>query len=256
MLIEPTPIEQIIQQNQKLKSLRDEDILDLELIPKEKDEGTREIKKCSKYLRLNKAIVPSDLCRLLLPELTMLFLDAANLRNESKNGLTGLKIIFGASKVDDIISLTPIFQPVYMRRIALQVAAGDYETIYGKYYHRDDKDIKVIPEEEMKRYTENYKNNVKIVDESRARNLDFIPGIDTESVIFPFQTIFTLLYDNGNAKGVFMYNSIRKDRDMKHCVLLSSQKMLGNSFKGKYANRSHLCPPDCNTLKYSIAKFL
>ncbi|WP_300489820.1 hypothetical protein [Flavobacterium sp.] len=257
MILEPTPIEDIIQLFPDLYPLRKEDILNLELAPKTREEGDQEIRDCDTYLQLDSHTVAYHLASLSLKQLTKLFEFATNLGDDNTERVTGLKVLIGAGTVADSTTTTllPLFQPLYLKRIKSEETIGTYEVFPGKYYQFKGSETNTVPEEDVEKYKKTYRVNV-IIQEKEFRS-----GVNTEAVIFPFQTIFTLLYDNEETKEVLLYNAIRRDLDLdrnaKHSILLSSQKMMeASNFKGKYANRSHLCPPDCNTLEYNVAKFI
>lgn len=86
-----------------------------------------------------------------------------------------------------------------------------------------------------------------------------ITPYDVTSVIFTFQELKALIDDNSGAKNLRIYNCMREISidpsisSLKHSLIVTTDniKLYPNetkgrrSFKGKYANLSHLCPPSC-----------
>lgn len=111
-------------------------------------------------------------------------------------------------------------------------------------------------------YLERYKLVVNIKHRKDEGHLSFDPGKDVKSVIFSFQEIFVLLYDNSTDE-IKIYNAIRKVYDfdgfeVKHSLVLATEgtgyesKSFMYSFYNRYANLTHLCPPNCARFLYPI----
>jgi hypothetical protein len=104
-----------------------------------------------------------------------------------------------------------------------------------------------------------YRNDMRLKDTLNGVNFhNWIRDLDTRSLVFPFQVIKALSYDNMNASSLKIWNSIRKFPSgnytlVYHSLLLSSSTMPGSlTFTNKFANLAHLCPPYCGSLVYRM----
>jgi hypothetical protein len=161
--------------------------------------------------------------------------------------ITALKIWLG---LDSNLKVTPLFQPVCANfKSGTTYTVSDYNKIY--YY-----DENGSPGQMFQEYTsafdlrENYRKNIRIKHAGDTDFKEFIECDDTEAIIYPFQTIYTLMYDNPKANFVTLKNSIAttktgllKDQNAILLQAIKITKEVTESFAGKYANRSHLCPP-------------
>ena len=115
-----------------------------------------------------------------------------------------------------------------------------------------------------------YTSNIKI-NHFRSKNikpddttLKFIQADDSSgdvrSVIFSFQEIDSLITGNNYKKYVLLENAVedetfKKIKYLKHHILLKASNDLNrftNDFTDMYGNLSHLCPPSCNGVNYTI----
>ena len=253
----PTPIAEIIAKNPQLNNLESEDILDLAAIPTPRDTGNFEILNCNNFLELNDQYVEFLAAQATCDAFDKLFFEASKMWNGTDNYITGLKIYFGMTQTGSNI-ITPIFQPLHMRKFSPN---GSYSIVgEGSLYALDNGEFLAITPEEFTTRTDMYKDEIRI--KRNGPSLPYFkPGVDVEAVIFPFQTIFTLIHDNPGLSGVFFYNAIRKstikqENIAQHCMLLFYSEMyVWTDMYDKYANRSHLCPPDCNILRYSVYQY-
>jgi len=183
-----------------------------------------------------------------------LYKEALKLRKPGEQHVTALRISFGLTNTSHEVKL--LFQAVY----AKLDTGKDYDVIEnGEIYYYDEPsctfELYALAEDVRR----NYRRNVLVKHVGDQSPTAFIEGIDTESVTFPFQTIYTLMYDNRPDDYILIYNALPANKEMseveyKHGLLLTSsdeerekRKLL--DFKNKYANRSHLCPPGCNKLR-------
>lgn len=238
-----------------------EDQLSLEMSPVEKDTANSEINNCNDHLAINGRSIKHLFDQVTVDALE--FLRDQSLRLQSKtdpllNFVTGLKLHFAINN-DGLVLL---YQPVYMTRQPSSMGEPFYDVITGDFYTYDQTNNQFVSVSASDAYswTNGYKRNIGIKHRLDTTFTSFIQGLDTEAAIFPFQTIVALYSDN-SVSSVFFYNSIRQEPvggsySVKHCLLLSSEKLElnSNSFAGKLANRSHLCPPSCNSLQYALIK--
>ncbi|MNU74584.1 hypothetical protein D3C71_640900 [compost metagenome] len=245
----PTPFSKIIdyykELNLDVRKLEEEDRLDLDLIPLVPEVAEREIDECDIYLRVGSELLEKEIVRVNKVAFVELFKHASEMRSGTESYLTGLKIHFGlvGKKIE------PIFQPVYMKWESTDQGTNKYNTKFEFHY---------VYNSEMKRFDKAEEadlGRIKIYQSTIQIKHDLASGHgpfrekDVEGVIFPFQTIFSLLYYNTGDDEVFFYNAIRPENDeKKHCVLLVTKEKKEKGFphpifEDKYANRSHLCPP-------------
>ena len=264
--VEPTPVLNItakFSQFPTLNQLEKEDLLDLQMIPLEKPEGDLAVNNAQSYLKINNQPIDMVVNNLPIVELVELFNEVNRLRkNPLVRYLTGIQIYFGSQ--DNKLFL--IYQPVYMEWVDYDGAGQNdlYKVIgrCGMYsFNTENNQFVLDTTNQSEIWISNYKQLIRIKhnDITGTVHEKFIPYHDTESLIFPFQTIFTLLHDN-DGEIVEIRNSIAKvnydvTNKVKHRVLLYVEPSVGvEAFDQKYANRSHLCPP-CNgvNLGYNLA---
>lgn len=190
------------------------------------------------------------------------FLELYNIAKSKANGavryVTALEMSFGIDNHDRIRLL---YRPAgLVKNHDISINEREYDANFTRdYYYYDNinhsfqvaNNISVI---------KNYKDCIKIVE----------PGVgprkyklgDVTSVIFSFQEIFAVLYDNtGNTISIFnaIENEIQEDGSIvfKHSLLLAPQGltppfMLDKNLLGMYADLAHLCPPHCIKFTYVI----
>jgi len=178
-----------------------------------------------------------------------LYQDALSMYENNDHHITAVKIWLG---LDQDLKMKPLFQPVYIKK--------NSEDEYNVYDHQNVYDYTggsfqlCLSANELKK---RYRDNIQLMHLGETQFQDFRQNIDTEAIIYPFQTIFTLLVDNLDANdSVTLRNSIAinhttEELNNKHCLLLYTTKRsdkIIESFKDKYANRSHLCPPGCSKI--------
>ena len=185
-----------------------------------------------------------------------LYTEALGLKGTTGH-ITSLKIWLG---LDSNLIMTPLFKPV-----CANFKSGNIYTVAdnGKFYYYDE----TAPlGQKFKEYTstfdlrKNYRDTIRIKHEGDTEYKKFIENDDTEAVIYPFQTIFTLMYDNPNADFVILKNSIATTKSGvlkdQNAILLLAPKSRKDIvvFTGKYANRSHLCPPCAEISDFDLIK--
>jgi hypothetical protein len=111
----------------------------------------------------------------------------------------------------------------------------------------------------------NYKQFIAIIHSEETASTPFIntdidpKNNDSESALFPFQELFTLMFENNqhydNPVKIYHAMNIRQEYNMKlkHGIILSPDyfhqlKFAGSRYLFKYANRAYLCPPDCSPI--------
>lgn len=242
-----------------------EDILNLALVPVNPGDGNKEIMDCLEYLRLNGQYMEFLVQTVPLRAMEELYIEAGKIPHTVHGHVTGLKIYFGI-KADSVTGgpmqqIFPIYQPLYMQREQSDVLGSTiYHALEDKYYVFESDVIRQITHAEADEYREHYRQQVTIKHYGENDFSDFRRDHDVEGVIFPFQTIFTLMHDN-EVPEVYLYNAIRRKNNGQdgiwHCVLLLPEEMelfFGNGgiLDGMYANRSRLCPPDCYIIRYNV----
>jgi hypothetical protein len=233
-----------------------EDKLDIDMSPVDKDVARAEIEACNARLAINGKNINHEIAEVSIGAIGMLYKDAMLLRQNESNFVTGIKM--NLIILNGVVSL--VYQPVLMTRQPSVIGEPFYNVAEGAFYTYNTslQAFELFPTRNINVLTENYRNDIQIKHRVDTTFTSFIPNVDTESIIFPFQTIYALAKDN-MSPSIFIHNSIRLEPvgggySVKHCLLLSAESLEGNSFKGKYANRSHLCPPSCNLVQYALLR--
>ncbi|MDF3027991.1 MAG: hypothetical protein K0S23_2298 [Fluviicola sp.] len=180
-----------------------------------------------------------------------LYLDSVAMPQATGNYITAVKIWLG---LDVNNKLKPLFQPICIQKNN----ENDYLVHSNeRVYHYDnsktnEEKFQPIAITEVEGLKKRYRKGMEIFHLNETVFRNFIRDLDTEAVIYPFQTIYTLIFDNLEANDcVTLRNSIATNRqsgnlDNKHSILLYATKAVDKEirdFRNKYANRSHLCPP-------------
>lgn len=263
---EPAPIDAIIRRFPALASLRNEDLLDLKYVPVDPKRGEEVIRNCHEFLTLGDNDMPPCIAEISRGAFEELYLKACGMWSRKAGYIIALKIYFGVEEKNPG-SLSPIFQPLYLKRNYAAMTYGQYNVAeQGGYFAWTEDRFVTLGQKEFRNRTNKYRELIEIKRPCMpGLSPHFIPGEDVEAVIFPFQTIFTLIVDN-NAPSVFLYNAYRKmscenNNCIRHSILLFYKNLenyeLANydDLVKKYANRSHLCPPDCSLLEYTVYKY-
>jgi hypothetical protein len=238
-----------------LQPILHEDLLDLQMSIMSDVEFNEHVRLCNDFLHLN-GIKIADLTFMTIPfdAFEDLFNEVADKRINGVRYVTALQVFFGCKDG----GFFPVFQPIYMHwekydpvtQKELYVVPtdgfGNYYYFEGMQFHR----INGEPELSLqKEWRNNYQNDISIIHHEGELHTNFIPDIDIESCIFPFQVIYKVLQEL-NSDNAYLTHAIRKvsfdsTHPIKHSVIFSGEEYQGLVDEAKYANRSHLCPP-CN----------
>lgn len=264
----PTPIQTIINShlNQAdrdvVKSLNEEDLLDLQMADMTEDEAEAHVLACDTYLEFNGNPIPHDHLTIVEADLILFkdfLVEATKKRTGTERYITALSITFGA--IGDRIM--PIFQSVYLKWIRYDSASQKdlYDapyTSYGKCYKFDNAGFALISQTDKEQMLENYKLGVKIAHKSSEGLQKFRPTVDVESILIPLQTIYTVTCNTTSLVGYITHGVREVQYDSasprKHIVMangLNLMPFVGNTII--YANRSHLCPPCTTSFGFDLA---
>lgn len=164
--------------------------------------------------------------------------------------LTALRIHHGASSYSQEL----FFSPIYLK--STDGGANFSVTELGRYMY--DHQSETFIEEVIPGIDVEYRANIQVKPLAGSFG-GFSSGTDVESVTYPFQTIYTMIFDSlaYNENYVTITNALPKDKAtgnllIKHSLLLmAAETEIGAvypTFHGNYANRSHLCPPGCRII--------
>jgi hypothetical protein len=249
-----------------LDDMLKEDRLKLEFSELEDDSQNDRFKLFDNYIRHNQLnlYLDKDVFKIKDTAFNQLYNDAKSLHvDNTQRHVTALKIILGY----DHGRISPLFQPVYTKRNT----KGEYEIVnFGTVYAYDQNNHVFVPDNTTTVVT-NYQSEIRVKHDQENSFNRYIKDKDTTAVIFPFQTIYTLIYDNeiDGDDCIKLVNCLATDDadvfQQKHSIVLIA-KMLNTveifrnrkamaSFHNKFANRSHLCPPGCDAVtNYIIDK--
>ncbi|WP_300665511.1 hypothetical protein [Fluviicola sp.] len=248
-----TEICKIVSKNSALAALKNEDLLDVQLTVVEVPTAIQEISDCHKYLKINNHEIQNlTVDSIQYNTFDSLFKEATNLRGTSTQSyITGLKVSLGIKAGNMFL----VFQPVYLSKSTDVLNEPNRYYVHEglHYYYKGDSDGFVPAKAEDLTALVCYHDTIQI---KHLESVDFKPfndRTDSKAVIIPFQVIFSLIYDNENNTDVFLFNAVVKrvisgTNQVNHTVLIGANNdeakgIHGGLFTGKYANRSHLCPP-------------
>lgn len=242
----------IIQKNHSLNSLKNEAILDTSKSIVEIRIAVEEMAKCNDHLQINgKPIEDSNLVMdsIQYNAFDFLFNEATVLRGSSNLPyITGIRVHIGMKDYKIVL----VFQPTCMIKSTNPSEPNRYYTFDGQYYIYDGRREIFVPATTAEITSiVTYQSTIKIKHHGKIDFDIFDPNQDTKSVIIPFQVIYSLIYDNPQETDLFLFNSIVENNNrINHTILMGTgndedgEQLYGyGDLTGKYANRSHLCPP-------------
>jgi hypothetical protein len=248
-----TPIKKLIQAHNNLAPMDNEDQLTLELVDVDQIEGVNRISLFTTHIKLNGSIISPEIIELTRAQIDHFYSEVNIYPTVQKKCLTALQVSF-ACKTPDVF--TPIYRSVFMVWKEYNSNSNNHfysPKKFGKFYYYESGVRTEITENESDYWGTNYQQAVTIKHNSSSLEPygKFIDGIDTMTVVFPFQTIYTLMKEN-NCDKIKLFSCMseikhQSSNPMKHGILLSALPVepASGQLKDKYANRSHLCPP-CN----------
>jgi len=251
----PTPIDLIVSEYPDLFPMENEDVIDLTRVPVDLSTGETQVSQCDDYLRLNGNQINQLLDNLASDYLIELFNEATALKDASMNGLTAVKVILGVTIQGNVQKLLAIFQPLYLQRTRQSGTEGSYTPIGGKFYIHENNEVTEIPGRDASTWSNNYVENIQFISPSPSTPPP--PSSIINSLVILFQTIFTSLCQNQGSDEMNFYNAILTQRGVISQYLLLLPNVLGTGayLSSVYANRSHLCPPDCTLYKFEVVDF-
>ncbi len=265
----PTPFESLIENHLALVPITNEDQLSLELADVDITTGAIRIANCREFLQLNNSFLPDHIFKIGQDQLDVLYSAlSAYTPSTPKKYISVLKITFGLKETvvgSGNFEMYPLFRPLilewseyvansnnhlYVPKDGVMTQTYDFDKVSGR--------VNVINTAQKDEYVQNYMTHIRIKHDDTENFARFRQGVDVKFIIIPFQTIYTLMNENNN---IFfnLYNSIQKITHqevnfIKHAILIDSLKNnppVTGAFTGKYANRSHLCPP-CNGVNFGF----
>lgn len=271
--------DEIADGNPELYGLRSEIALCLDKHKLSTENGDQEILACRSIVKLNKTELSTSFClEIDRSDLCKLYNESCALKLDPKN-IIALKIWFG--EYDNNVEL--FFEPL---ALALQNSVTDAELQNQGIFNsvRSGKTYKYFNhnfnEAQIGNSVYRYQNGVEIMHNNEDGWGKFICGKDVESVTFTFQEIFNFLHEN-SAGTLRIFNCVRRFDTIgkgiinKHSLVLAeigpdagspnfeedlekltSQTLVylkdKNLFAGRYSNLTHLCPPNCSQLMYTL----
>ncbi len=235
--------------------------------------GSQAIFACRDYMELYGAKINGEHAIEIIEDYAdfeFLFHKAMELYDKKDNYITGLKMILGADSASKKIVLG--YRPLVMKRA--KVVSSSTITPINSYNIAAEGLVFMynptkLPGERFEAfadysvYTKEYADKFYIRrNKSEINPTKYIPDVDTDSAIFSFQEIFTMIDDNSPEKKTLIFNCMVEDYDpvatRRNSFILSPNIIptLNKSFdsaKNMYTDLAHLCPPNCNQpLKYKI----
>ena len=287
--LNPTPVEDIVclwasdipqsmeiatREARNIQTLLGEDLLNLVHVPITPGEGIAEMKLFDDFFRAETANgnliqveMKSDALNIIaLRKLYNMF----NTDAIDYNYVCGLRMHLGFDpNLSDTAILRPIYEPLLLKREdddTYSIAENEEPVLF--LYHNGA--FEQVSTGLLNDYTASYRNRIRVLIPETEEFRPFWPGYDTESLIFPFQTLFTLEQENYNYENggypstLYLCNAGRnitpcssEHKDVKHCLIIlpwhpSFSQDPVSSMQGMYANRSRLCPPDCRRFKLDV----
>ncbi|WP_341903944.1 hypothetical protein [Fluviicola taffensis] len=237
-----------------------EDALNLETDDVDSVEAIRRLNYFQTNLLLNKKTVMDTAAILSRDNVDFLY-DKVGPLATNKKCITGVLVHFADKINGGVHTFHPVFQPVFLSLKQYDACSMTYvyETTHSdKYYHFSGSELVLCIDGEEQQWLLDY-GKYTTINHNKDTSKPFssvITNVDTESQLFPFQLIYTLMDDN-QADQVIFKNCMTEfvhdpSIELKHSLLMSSPAINNNGpFFNKYANRSHLCPP-CGRFGFTL----
>jgi hypothetical protein len=253
-----TEICRIIGKNANLDALKNEDVLQNDITIVEIPTAIGEMAKCKDHLQITgKPIGDLNLTMnsIQFGAFDKLFGYATKLRGTStQRYVTGLRVHLGIKGSEVVL----LFQPTCLIKSSNANEPNRYYAFDGLYYSYSDQTKFVPATEDELIYITNYQSIIRIKHHGADTFERLDQNGDTTSIIIPFQVIYSLIYDNEPHTDVFLFNAILNGSNkINHTVLMGTgndsdgKQAFTGEYTGKYANRSHLCPP-CNYVETMV----
>lgn len=252
-----------------------EDSIFLENCPVDLVKGSLSIFAFHSHIRLNNMPVNGAIPAEVIEDNTKfadLFAEVMKLYNQQANYITGVRIILGVNP--DFTKIVLGYKPLLMVKGEVLTATPSTKMncyniakegpIFIYAYDPDAKEKKFVPApEDYTQYIQNYVDKIDI----RRHDIeidptDYIPNVDTGSVIFSFQEIFSMIDDNAPEKKTLIFNCMVSDHEhvatKRNSLIMSPNiypttfEKARTTFKNMYSDLAHLCPPNCTSLKYKL----
>lgn len=268
--------EEAILQTSLLSLTSKEDQIFLESCPVDLVKGSLSIFAFQSYIRLNNIPVNGAIPAEVIEDNTKfagLFAEAMKLYNQQANYITGFQIILGVNS--NFTKIVLGYKPLLLVKEAVISATATTKInaytiakngpihIYG--YDSVSKETKFIPAPaDYTQYIQNYADKIDVRrHDVETDPTDYMAGVDTNSVIFSFQEVFSMIDANAPEKRALIFHCMVSDHNpvatKRNSLIMSPniypttyEKAL-TTFKNMYSDLAHLCPPNCNQpLQYQI----
>jgi hypothetical protein len=265
-LIEPTPIEEIIEYYRdkcpSFSRLRSEDVLDLGDKSVDGDSGRFRIENAQRRIIFKNATsftpIYPEVASLSVEEIEKFLIKASDLpKNLCDHYITALAIHFGHETEGKI---TPLYEVMRLEwneeDIESEMDVFNLARSKGLYLSAIDAENNSQADTILK---DHYRQNV-LIQHGRNQNANyevFDKGKDSEYVVIPFQVILALMVAH-KIDQVYLLNTLTirvHAKSYRHGLILYFEEFAEKFVPvlDKYANRSHLCPPSSNRFKYYLA---
>jgi hypothetical protein len=245
-----------------LANIANEDPLLIDTMAVDSEAGDLRIRNCYTHLKIDgRTFGDSD--RVIdttkngyTPFLKLYNIALAKAGSPAGDYLTGVKINLG---IDNSGKISALYQAVGLNKSKIQdpnlpPKKVQYDVTSDTDYYSYDSGSGTFELKTDLTSLAAYKTKICIVHDNNAGTncTSFIAGTDVELIIFSFQEIFSLIYDN-DSDTISICNAIEQDPSqtqtpVKHSLLLAPDGLGLLSLKGVYANLAHLCPPNCNQI--------
>jgi len=238
-----------------------EDALNLETDDVESNEANRRLGYFQTNFLLNRIKLPETAAVLSRANIDFLYEKVGQRATVNKKCITALLVHFANRINGGVHTFHPLFQSVFLelKQYDAYSMTYIYETTYSdEIYHFSGADLVPCVDNEQQQWILDY-GKFGTINHSKDLAKPFttlITNVDSESQLFPFQLIYTLM-DHNKADQVTFKNCMSEfvhdpSISLKHSMLMSSPDIgNGGPFYQKYANRSHLCPP-CGRFGFTL----
>lgn len=246
--LRPTPFCDLILNFPFLKDkINLEDTLDMQIAEVLAGSPLPQIENFNSYIRLNNGYtLPRIVFGIKHTAFKDLYLKAQGLVPAGSNHITALKINLGIKNG----ILFPVFIPI----CTVNDGNNNYTVIeYTEQYTYNYSAGLFEKCDDWKTLISDYQTSIAIRHNGGPQFENYILNSDSEAIIYPFQTIYTMILDSSPYPFVLLTNSLATDKNSgallcQHSILLmATSSSIGIIGHNVYANRSHLCPP-CNII--------
>jgi hypothetical protein len=232
--------------------LPNEDEINLALCPVSVTDANARMSLITSNVRLNGNPFDNLIANIPEAQIDILYDEVSGYCTPEKGCVTALQIFYGVKEINGVGQMFPIYQSIFLKFDHYDASSETYIYLpeqYGSLWSFDGTEFVASSQTELEDAQTKFQNEITIKHSPSSTSFEpFVVGTDIESVIAPFQEIYTVLHDNDNTLVEINYgmDTILNENTYPYKMSTLFSSALVNDkgpFAGIYANRQTKVPP-------------